>query len=98
MPTFVQEDAVQAFRAFLDGRGLNEATVSIRDGIGAMLDFYETVRASDGTSDSADMLLFQWGTYDRKIPSPRRRNGWHGLGLRHQSRAAVDSRRSGGRR
>jgi hypothetical protein len=30
-----------------------------------MLDFYETVPVSDCTSEDADMLLFQWGTYDR---------------------------------
>jgi len=79
MSTFAQKDALQAFRAFLDGRGLNEATVSIRDGFGAMLDFYETMRASDCTSESADMLLFQWGTYDRAFLP--RVDGTGGTGL-----------------
>jgi hypothetical protein len=65
MSMFVQRDALQAFRAFLNGRGLNEATVPFRDGFEAMLDFYEAMRASDCTSESADMLLFQWGTNDR---------------------------------
>lgn len=62
---FAKRDAPQVFRAFLDGRGLKEATVPLRDGFEAMLDFYETMRASDCTTESADMLLFQWGTYDR---------------------------------
>ncbi len=31
-----------------------------------MLDFYATVQASDCTAEDADMLLFQWGTYDRE--------------------------------
>ncbi len=65
MSTFAQRDALEAFRSLLEGRGLHEATLSMRDGFQAMLDFYATVRASDCTSDSADMLLFQWGTYDR---------------------------------
>jgi hypothetical protein len=65
MSMFEHSVALEAFRTFLDGRGLSEATLSIRDGFEAMLDFYETVRAGDCTSESADMLLFQWGTYDR---------------------------------
>jgi hypothetical protein len=79
MSTFEQKTALQAFRVFLDGKGLSETTVSIRDGFQAMLDFYETMRASDCTSESADMLLFQWGTYDRA--SLPRVDGTGGTGL-----------------
>ena len=65
MSMFEQKVALQAFRTFLAGKGLNEATLTLREGFTAMLDFYETVRATDCTSECADMLLFQWGTYDR---------------------------------
>jgi hypothetical protein len=65
MPTFERKAALEVFRTFLDGRGLTATTLPIREGFEAMFDFYETVRVTDCTSESADMLLFQWGTYDR---------------------------------
>jgi catechol 2,3-dioxygenase-like lactoylglutathione lyase family enzyme len=64
MSTFEQRHALQAFRAFLGGRGLNEATLSVRDGLEAMLDFYRDMRPSGCVPEPhGDMLLLQWGTY-----------------------------------
>ena len=57
--------ALETFRSFLAAKGLNEGSLSPKDGIQAMLDFYREVRADGCTFDEdADMLLFQWGTYD----------------------------------
>ncbi|HEY1245826.1 MAG TPA: hypothetical protein VGF29_13455 [Hyphomicrobiaceae bacterium] len=69
MSAFKQGDALEAFRLFLGGRGLNEATVGVRDGFETMLDFYGDARASGCALDEdGDMLLFQWGTYLRHRP------------------------------
>ena len=64
MPMFEPREAQEAFRQFLAARGLDEAALSVRDGLEAMLDFYRDMRA-DGCAleNDADMLLFQWGTY-----------------------------------
>jgi hypothetical protein len=35
--------ALEAFRTFLGGRGLDEATLTVRDGFEAMLDFYRDI-------------------------------------------------------
>jgi len=63
MSTFDPTEALQAFRAFLNTRGLSESALTVRDGLEAMLDFYKDVRASGCAFDDADMLLFQWGTH-----------------------------------
>ena len=66
MSAFKQGDALEAFRLYLGGRGLNEATLGVRDGFETMLDFYRDERASGCALDrDDDMLLFQWGTYLR---------------------------------
>lgn len=58
-------DALKEFERFLKSRGANVDTLSVRDGIDAMIDFYQTVRADDCAVDNdGDMLLLQWGTYD----------------------------------
>jgi len=64
MPMFEPREAQEAFRQFLAARGPDEAALSVRDGLEAMLDFYRDMRA-DGCAleNDADMLLFQWGTY-----------------------------------
>ena len=60
MSPFEQKVALEAFRTFLAGKGLNEATLTLRDGFEAMLDFYRDIRASDCVlGDNGDMLLFQ---------------------------------------
>ncbi len=58
-------DALQEFNDLLKARGMNAATLSVLDGIEAMIEFYRSTRADDCAIDSdGDMLLFQWGTYD----------------------------------
>ena len=65
MSPFEQKVALEAFRTFLAGKGLNEATLTLRDGFEAMLDFYRDKRASGcALEEDGDMLLFQWGTYE----------------------------------
>src|SRR5262245_12746457 len=64
MPTFEPSQALEAFRAFLAARGLDETTLSVRDGFDTMLHFYRDVRANACPFEQdGDMLLFQWGTY-----------------------------------
>lgn len=67
MSTFGPVNTLQAFRALLEERRLNENALSLRDGFEAMLDFYRDARASGCAAPDADMLLFQWGTYDRRF-------------------------------
>jgi hypothetical protein len=67
MSMFHPTRALEVFRAFLDSRGLQEATLSVPAGFVAMLDFYRDMQATDCTFKGADMLLFQWGTYDRSL-------------------------------
>lgn len=65
MPTFEPVDTLQAFRAFLRERGFDERTLPFGDGFEAMFDFFRDMRANGCGGEDADMLLFQWGTYDR---------------------------------
>jgi hypothetical protein len=65
MASFDPTNALQTFRSFLKARALNESTLSLREGFEAMLDFYRDERAGGCAGEDADMLLFQWGTYDR---------------------------------
>src|SRR5262245_30586372 len=66
MPTFEPMASVEAFRQFLATRGLDDdGKLSARDGLEPMLDFYRDIRADGCDFEGADMLLFQWGTYDR---------------------------------
>lgn len=55
----------QEFRAFASLSGVQLETCTAREGLTAMLRFYESQRV-DGCAveDDGDMLLFQWGTYD----------------------------------
>jgi len=39
------KNALEAFRSFLETRGLSEEELSLKDGIQAMLDFYRDERA-----------------------------------------------------
>jgi len=58
-------DALHEFERFLKSRGASVNSVSVPDGIDAMIEFYRDTRADDCALDSdGDMLLFQWGTYD----------------------------------
>jgi hypothetical protein len=58
-------ESASAFHRFLADRGIDPNSASSRLLIDAALDFYEQVPAS-GLADAsqADMLLFQFGTYD----------------------------------
>jgi hypothetical protein len=59
-------DALQELERMLKSRGASVDKLSVRDGVDAMLEFYRTTRVDDCAIDSdGDMLLFQWGTYDR---------------------------------
>lgn len=62
---FAPEDALQEFQAFLTRRDLAVTTLNVASGSAAMFDFYRDVRPSGcAQMPDADMLLFQWGTYD----------------------------------
>lgn len=53
------------FRRFLGSRRLEVETAALDDLIMAVLDFYESERATGlETTPQADMLLFQFGVYD----------------------------------
>ncbi len=59
------KNAKSAFQKHLRGGALQLNNMTPAQGIDAMLSFYQDDRA-DGCSfdEDADMLLFQWGTYD----------------------------------
>jgi hypothetical protein len=59
------ENAAIEFVELMLQRGLDRASLTVEQGVSAMLAFYRDVRA-DGCSfeSDADMLLYQWGTYD----------------------------------
>lgn len=61
------QDAEKEFRAFLLRRGLCLHLLDAPAGLNAMMSFYREVRA-DGLlfECDEDMLLFQWGCYDRQ--------------------------------
>jgi hypothetical protein len=40
------------------------ATLSVADGVAAMLDFYRQELASDCAAENGDMILYQWGVHD----------------------------------
>jgi hypothetical protein len=62
---FAPEDALREFEAFLASRGLAAAMLGVENGCAAVFDFYREVRAKGCTQvPDADMLLYQWGTYD----------------------------------
>ena len=64
---FEPQNARQEFEKVLSGRGLREHAPGLVDGCDALFDFYRDNRAGGAVfeqHDDADMLLFQWGTYD----------------------------------
>jgi hypothetical protein len=64
---FDPRNARQEFEKFLGGRNLNERDLNLADGCEALLDFYRDLRPQGPVfqqHEDADMLLFQWGTYD----------------------------------
>ena len=64
---FDPRNARQEFERFLSGRNLNESNLNLANGCEAFFDFYRDLRPHGRVFDQhedADMLLFQWGTYD----------------------------------
>ena len=57
--------ALKEFERYLSELDLQRASLSPEHGLAAMLSFYRDVRADRCPLDEdADMLLYQWGTYD----------------------------------
>ncbi len=56
--------AEKALRSYLAQRGLSPEHVTVKDGLQAMLDFFQSVSFSPQSEGDPDMLLFQWGVYD----------------------------------
>ncbi len=55
----------EAFRRFLGNSRLGTATLDLASGFEQAVSFYENVTADGIQSEpDADMLLYQWGTYD----------------------------------
>jgi hypothetical protein len=64
---FDPENARQEFEKFLRGKGLHQRDLTLADGCEAVFDFYRDLRPRGRVfkqRKDADMLLFQWGTYD----------------------------------
>jgi hypothetical protein len=64
---FEPQHALQEFVRVLTGRGLAKETLNLVDGCEALFDFYRDMRPLGQAferHEDADMLLFQWGTYD----------------------------------
>jgi|SRR5215470_6074355 len=66
-PMFDPRNARQEFERFLGGKDLHERDLNLPDGCEAFFDFYRDLRPHGRVfeqQEDADMLLFQWGTYD----------------------------------
>lgn len=64
---FEPQNARQEFESLLRSRGLHERDLNLADGCEALFDFYRDMRPNGrafAQHEDADMLLFQWGTYD----------------------------------
>ncbi|KRQ98916.1 hypothetical protein CQ12_23805 [Bradyrhizobium jicamae] len=64
---FNPQHARLEFEAILRGRDLHEHDLNLVDGCEALFDFYRDRRPSGRVfeqHEDADMLLFQWGTFD----------------------------------
>ena len=64
---FDPENARQEFEKFRRGKGLHQRDLTLADGCEAVFDFYRDLRPRGRVfeqHEDADMLLFQWGTYD----------------------------------
>lgn len=57
-------NAREAFQIFLNRKNLRPKSMTPRQGVEAMLDFFKTERAEGCEAAHHDMLLYQWGTYD----------------------------------
>lgn len=57
-------DSPIAFARFVNGNGLSVSQCTPRQGLEQMFSFYRSVQPLGCEGPNADMLLFQWGTYD----------------------------------
>ncbi|HXC39709.1 MAG TPA: hypothetical protein VN667_12270 [Burkholderiales bacterium] len=58
-------NSASKFKEFVKLRGFDASKLSIPQMVELVLDFYRDVRASGlSKSDTADMLLYQWGVFD----------------------------------
>lgn len=61
----IASEALPAFEAFLNRRGVPVSSASPRVAFEAMVAFFRDMPATDcDRAANGDMLLFQWGTYD----------------------------------
>jgi hypothetical protein len=58
------DESVAELKAFVEAAGASLTNLSPELGFALMLSFYERVPAAGCSGPSADMLLFEWGTYD----------------------------------
>ena len=57
-------ESVAAFEAYVETRGASLLKLTPQLGFTLLLAFYESARAEPCSGPDADMLLFQWGTYN----------------------------------
>ncbi len=55
----------ESLQVFLKRKSLSAKSMTPRQGVEAMLDFFLAERAEGCEAEHQDMLLYQWGTYDR---------------------------------
>lgn len=53
------------FKRFTKANGVNPLKSSVQEGFGQMFDFFKTTKIDGCYHEDGDMLLFQWGTYER---------------------------------
>ncbi len=57
-------NALESFQIFLNRKSLSAKSMTPRQGVEAMLEFFQAERAEGCEAEHHDMLLYQWGTYD----------------------------------
>jgi hypothetical protein len=57
-------NALKSFQIFLNRKRLSAKSMTPRQGVEAMLEFFQAERAEGCEAEHHDMLLYQWGTYD----------------------------------
>lgn len=57
-------NALESFQIFLNRKSLSVKSMTPRQGVAAMLEFFQAERAEGCEAERHDMLLYQWGTYD----------------------------------
>jgi hypothetical protein len=57
-------ESVAAFEAYIESNSASLLKLTLQSGFALLLSFYESARAEPCSAPDADMLLFQWGTYN----------------------------------